>query len=268
MKAQPMERPNRQSRKSRAVSFARERAIQFTERLLLGLCLALAHGTRALAIDDIDQLKQLIRSDFRRLSEDLAAVSSYKAARTTEPLGARGVDVGFELTATRLAHREAWNRARSRDAPNTAYVPKLYLTKGLPRDFELGAFYGSASNSDIDLWGMDLGYTISREGAVAPGLAVRVAFTKLNEVEDLDFDTYSLEITVSKDLALATPYAGLGRVWAISTPVGVPELEEEKFALNRYFIGANFSFAHGRITLEGDKTGSAISYNTKFGFRF
>ena len=106
------------------------------KRLLAVLAVFLVGTPPASAADDIDQINQLIQADFLKLSEDLGAALSYKAVIPATPLGLTGFDLGVEVTATQLQNRDAWDRASSSTAPDTLYVPRLHLHKGLPLGFE------------------------------------------------------------------------------------------------------------------------------------
>lgn len=230
--------------------------------------LLLASVSPGAAANDIDQIDQLIQAEFRLLSEDVAAAASYKAVIPAKPLGIAGFDVGFEVTATKLANKEAWDRASSDSAPSSVYVPKIHVHKGLPLGLDLGAFYASVPDSNINLWGAELRYAILKGGVAQPALGLRATYTRLSGVDQLDFNTTGLELVISKGFAFFTPYAGIGRIWVESTPVGVSNVQAEDFGLNKYFVGANLNFAVVNIALEADRTGDATSYTAKLGWRF
>jgi hypothetical protein len=238
------------------------------KRSLTFLTVFLATIPSVNAADDIDQINQLIQTDFRLLSEDLGAALSYKAVIPAKPLGVTGFDLGMEVTATKLENRDAWDRASSGTAPDTLYVPKLHVHKGLPLGFDIGAFYTSVPGSNIKLWGAELRYAIIEGGTLTPALGLRGAYAKLSGVDQLDFHTKSLELLVSKGFAIFTPYAGVGRVWTVSEPVGVTNVSKEEFTQGKYFVGGNVNLGLINLALEADKTGDATSYGAKLGFRF
>lgn len=233
----------------------------------LAILLAVVSGP-AYAATDIDQLNQLVQQEFRLLSEDLGSTTSYKGVIPAKPLGITGFDIGLEVTGTKLAHKESWERATSGTVPSTVYVPKLHVHKGLPLGFDIGAFYSSVSDSNINLWGAEVRYAILEGGMVEPALGVRGTYTKLTGVSELDFHTTGLELFVSKGFAIFTPYAGAGRVWVTSVPVGISNVKTEEFAQGKYFLGGNLNFGIANLALEADKTGGATSYSAKLGFRF
>lgn len=238
------------------------------KRTLASLAVLLAVTPPAFAADNIDQINQLIQTDFRKLSEDLGAALSYKAVIPAKPLGITGFDIGVEASATKLQHPDVWDRASSGTAPGTVYIPKLHLHKGLPAGIDLGAFYTSVPNSNIKLWGAEARYAILEGGVAEPALGLRGTYSKLSGVSQLDFHTTGLELLVSKGFAIFTPYAGVGRIWTTSQPVGVPNIKKEEFSQEKYFVGGNLNFGLTNLALEADKTGDATSYNAKLGFRF
>ena len=85
------------------------------------------------ASDDLDQIDNLLQSEFELLSEDLGSVLAYRSVSPAEPLGTVGFDVGVSVTGTKLENMEVWETAvGSTDADSTLYMPKLHVTKGLP----------------------------------------------------------------------------------------------------------------------------------------
>jgi len=218
---------------------------------------------------DIDTLQQLSQSDFRRLSEDLGAALSYKALIPAEPLGITGFDLGIAVTGTRLNHTDIWRRASGGDSiPGTLPEPTLRLHKGLPLNIDIGAAFSAVPGSNLRYFGGELRWAILPGDTITPAVAVRGAFTKLTGVDQLDFDTRSIDLSVSKGLAMFTPYAGVGQVWVKSSPNNVPLLRSESFTQSKVYGGLNFNLAGGNLALEIDSTGGTTTYGVKLGFRF
>lgn len=216
---------------------------------------------------DIDMLGDLAQSEFRLLSEDLGAALSYKALAPAEPLGITGFDIGIEATATDMEHSALFDKASSGSGFSTLPVAKLHVHKGLPFNFDVGAFLSTAPDSNIRLVGAELRYAFLEGGVAMPAIAVRGTYTRLSGVDQLDFDTRGLELTISKGFAMLTPYAGIGRVWTTSAP-DVAFLAEEDFSQDKYYVGANLNFGLMNLAVEGDKTGDAASYGLKLGLRW
>ena len=90
-------------------------------------------------------------------------------------------------------------------------------------------------------------------------------------MDQLEFNTRGVDLSVSKGFLMFTPYAGVGKVWAASTPMGTAAaagLSKESFSSNKAFVGLNLNFGLMNLALEGDKTGKASTYGAKLGFRF
>jgi hypothetical protein len=220
------------------------------------------------AADNIDSLQNLLQSEFKAFSQDLGATLSYKAVSPAEPLGITGFDIGLEVTGTKLNHSDIWDKASSGSAPSTVPVPKLHVIKGLPLNFDVGAVYTKIPTTNISLLGGELRYAILEGGVASPALAVRGTFTKLSGVNQLDFSTKGLELSVSKGFAMLTPYAGIGEVWVDSKPDASTGLTKESFQQTKYFVGANLNLGLINFDLDYDNTDSTNSYTVKMGWRF
>jgi hypothetical protein len=222
------------------------------------------------AADNIDSLQNLLQSEFKAFSQDLGAALSYKAVSPAEPLGITGFDIGLEVTGTKLNHSDIWDKASSGSAPSTVPVPKLHVIKGLPLNFDVGAVYTKIPSTNISLLGGELRYAILEGGVASPAVAVRGTFTKLSGVNQLDFSTKGLELSVSKGFAMLTPYAGIGEVWVDSKPKAdaATVLTKESFQQTKYFVGANLNLGLINFDLDYDNTDSTNSYTVKMGWRF
>ena len=218
---------------------------------------------------NIDNLKALSQSEFRALSEDLGAALSYKPLTPTTPLGITGFDVGLAVTATKIKNSDLLQKAGAGDH-STLPVPSLRLNKGLPLDIDVGLMVGAVPGTNIRLYGGELRYAIVSGGAALPAIGIRGSYTKLTGVDQLDFDTKGVDVSISKGFLMFTPYAGVGKVWAASTPKDIPPpgLSKESFSLNKVFVGFNLNFGLTNLAFEGDRTGKATSYGAKLGFRF
>lgn len=205
------------------------------------------------------------QTDFRNVSEDLGSALSYKGVVPAESMGITGFDLGLEVTQTDLAKSAAlWNTLTGSDF-SKLYIPKLHVTKGLPLNIDIGAFYSAVPTTDIKFYGGELRWAFMEGSTVMPAVAVRGALTKLSGVNQLSLDTKSLDVSISKGFAMLTPYAGVGQVWTNSSS----ELfAKESFTQSKLFAGANLNLGMTNLALEFDKTGSAKSTSFKLGFRF
>lgn len=222
------------------------------------------------AANNLDNLGALAQAEFRALSEDLGSALSYKPITPAEPLGVTGFDLGIEVSGTRMSKSEqAWKTATGNSSGvGTLYVPKLHISKGLPLDIDIGAFYAAIPTTNIKLTGFELRYAPLPGGVATPAVAVRASYTKLGGVDQLAFDTRGLDVSISKGFAMLTPYAGVGQVWVSSDPAASTGLSGESFTQSKVFAGVNINLGMTNIALEGDKTGGASSYGLKLGFRW
>jgi len=234
---------------------------------LLVLTCALGIAQPALA-GNITIANLASQTDFRNVSADLGSALSYKGVVPAESMGITGFDLGVEVTQTKLAQSAAlWNTLTGSNFDNL-YVPKLHVTKGLPLNIDIGAFYSAVPTTDIKLMGGELRWAFIEGGVAMPAVAVRGALTKLSGVNQLALDTKSLDVSISKGFAMLTPYAGVGQVWTSSTPDAATGFTAESFSQSKLFAGANLNLGFTNLAIEFDKTGAAKSTSLKLGFRF
>ncbi|HUV99598.1 MAG TPA: hypothetical protein VMV88_05515 [Gallionella sp.] len=201
---------------------------------------------------------------FRTFSEDLGAALSYKPITPPAPLGITGFDIGLEVTSTKMRNLDI----ATGSSTTNLVVPKLHIYKGLPLNFDVGAFYSAVPTTNIKFYGGELRYAILEGSAAMPAVGIRGALTKLTGVSQLALTTRSLDVSISKGFTIFTPYAGIGRVWVDSTPDAATGLTQETFQQGKVFVGGNLNFGAANVALEYDKTGAAPSYSAKLGFRF
>ncbi len=235
------------------------------KRVLLPLLCSLTLST-AVQADDITLSMLVSQAEFRSLSEDLTGALSYKAVQPAEAMGITGFDIGIELGVTEMKS-QAWKTATG-GGNDWLPVPKLHISKGLPFDINVGGFYTQVPDSNIKLWGAEASYAILAGSTLTPALAIRGAYTKLDGVSMLDFETKSVDISISKGFAMFTPFAGVGYVWADSNPDASTGWTSESIKSSKIFAGLNFNIAMGNLAIEADKTGDNMTYSAKLGLRF
>jgi len=234
------------------------------KKTLLSLTLLAAAGAHA---SDWSGLNSLAQSQFDALSKDLGSALSYKAVSPGEPLGLLGFDIGAEVTATKIKSASILETATGKDVSYLP-VPKLHAHKGLPMDLDMGAFISKLPGIDGRLLGAELRWAPIAGNLAVPAVAIRATYTKLDGVDELDFNSQGVEATISKGFTILKPYAGVGYVKSTSTPNGVVGLSKASQDQMKYFIGLNINLGLMNFALEGDKTGDAPTYGAKVGFRF
>lgn len=224
-------------------------------------------ASMAASVDGINTLSQ---SEFELISKDLAAAFSYKAGASAAPMGLTGFDVGVAVSVTDLGNKAIWDKAVSGGGMDKLVVPKLYVQKGLPFDIDVGAYYFTVPNSNLEAWGAELKYAILDGGMTMPAVAVRGSMTSLFGANQLRLNTRAVDLSISKGILMFTPYAGVGRVWSSDTPEGNAAAVLSKVTLsdNRTFIGLSFHPGIINMAVERDSVGGIASYNVKFGVAF
>ncbi len=220
---------------------------------------------------DINQIQTLTQDEFHKLSQDLGAALSYKPLTPAEPLHLFGFDLGVAATDTKIQNTAVFQKAGATDISDIA-VPSLRFNLGLPLNLDVGAMVGGVPGTNVRLYGGEVRWAFVKGSTVMPAIALRGSFTQLAGVDQLDFSTRGVDLSISKGFALFTPYAGFGKVWVKSTPKDLPAAAnpptEESLTLNKGFVGLNMNFVLVNLALEADKTGEATSYGLKLGFRF
>jgi hypothetical protein len=219
----------------------------------------------------VDGINMLTQSEFELLSKDMVAAFNYKAGAPAEPLGITGFDVGVSVSVTDLEATAVWNKAVSSGGMTTLTVPKIYLQKGLPYDIDIGAYYFTVANSNLEAWGGEIKYAIFDGSAAMPAVAVRGSATSLFAPEQITLTTRAVDLSISKGILVLTPYAGIGRVWATNTPQGSAAgvgLSAVDLAENRAFIGVAFTPGIINMAVERDSVGGIASYSLKLGVAF
>jgi hypothetical protein len=221
------------------------------------------------AAGDINNIGGLNQDQFHRFTEDLGAILSYKPLTPTAPLGLLGFDIGAAATATKVKNNDVFQVVGAGDV-TTAVLPSLRANLGLPLGFDVGAMVGGVPGTNVRLVGGELRWSFVSGNTVMPAIGLRGSYTQLGGVDQLDFNTRGVDLSISKGFAMFTPYAGIGKVWVTSTPKDIPTATpaKESLSLNKAFVGLNMNFVFVNIALEADKTGEDTSYGLKLGFRF
>jgi len=240
---------------------------RYQRGLIAVLLAALALVSPAWA-QDIDRIEFLSQEEFRLLSEDLGGALSYRPLVPTTPLGTTGFDIGIALTVAKIANSEVLESATSDNAPSMIPVPTLRAHKGLPLGFDIGVLYAHVPNSNIRYFGGEVRYALFSGGIATPAVGLRGNFTRVSGIDQMQFSTRGVDLSVSKGFLMATPYAGAGYLWAKSDPRGNGGLATEDVGMGKFFAGIGFNFALANFVVEADRTGQVSALSAKIGLRF
>jgi hypothetical protein len=229
---------------------------------LAGLAASGAHAA------DFNAIGALNQTEFRALSKDLAAATSFKGLVPAEGLGITGFDIGVALGATSVSSREVLVKAAGgSDIPKAVPYASVRAVKGLPFDIDIGAAVTTLPGTNARAIGGELRWAFVGGDMVLPAVAVRLSASQLQGVDQLKIKNAGAELMISKGILFATPYAGIGTVQSKASAPGT-SLAAEKMNLSKVFAGVNLAFIPFSINIEADKTGSATSIGAKFGVRF
>lgn len=237
-------------------------------RLASSLAVLAASAPLAQAAD-LDSINLLTQREFRQLSEDVAAITSFKPLMGAEPGGITGFDVGVTLSATELAHRGVWRKAAGGSSvPEVVPVLGLRAHKGLPLNLDVGVFYNTLPDSNVRATGGELRWAALPGNAVLPAVAFRLSASSLSGVDQMKLRTTGADVSISKGFLFVTPYAGVGQVHVRSSARGAPALRSESFTQTKLFAGANVGLGIGNLAFEADKTGDTSSFGVKLSLGF
>lgn len=240
-------------------------------RKLLGMLVLGALLMPSAYAKNLNNLDAVNQAQFRAFSEDLTGVLSFKQGGPPEPLGLIGFEVGVDASGTDVGAKNVWQTALGEDYGGFVPMARLRGKVGLPFGVDVGAFYSRVPNSNIDAGGVELRYALLEGGALLPAVGVRGAYTKLSGVDQLSFDTKSVEISASKGITFLTPYIGAGQVWTSSEPRGLAKssgLNNENFRSTRIFGGVRASLGLLMLTGEVEQLAGVTTYTAKLSVGF
>lgn len=218
------------------------------------------------AADDFD-LTGLLQDQFEALSEEAGLAISYAPAAPAEPLGFPHFDVGAEATITKIdSDALYWQAAFNGDPPSYLPVPKLRARVGLPFGVDVGAIYSTIPYIKVNVIGGEIKWAVFKGGIVMPAIALRGAYTTVLNVNEIDLDVYSADLSISKGFLIFTPYAGVGQVW-IKAEEETGTLEPERHSKTRGFVGLQIGVPLIRFAAEAAFS-SVQSYTARLSVGF
>mgnify|MGYP000194257005 CR=1 FL=1 len=235
--------------------------------LISGLSLASGLASLAQAADTIGFGGTPNQSTFRTILGDMGGAFNYKALNPAEPQGLVGFDVSANLTYAEVSDEAAWLAATGENIEQIGSVG-VKISKGLPLGLDVSGFYNLVPGTDASVLGAAVSYSIEEGGLIAPAIAVRLGYTQGQGIEDFDFETTSLDFTVSKGFAMLTPYGGVGQVYIKGTPTSTKAkalVVEEDFSETRVFAGFKLNVGM-QLAVEFEKTGDIDTISARLGF--
>lgn len=235
-----------------------------SKRVIAAACLGLLPAS-AMAVDlDFTGGDQ---SDFRGVGEDLAAAFAYRSASPAETKGLLGFDVGGMISYTTVENGDDWQDLVGEDPSGLGFV-NLVASKGIPLiNVEVGAQLGLVPGTDVTLLGGEARYSFVSGNVAIPAVSLRVGYQSATGEDDIEVESLSYDVSVSKGFLLATPYVGYGRVDSEVT-TDVAGFSDEDYDLDRVFGGVKLSLALLKITAEAEQIGDNSSFNLRVAYGF
>ena len=135
------------------------------------------------------------------------------------PLGTLGWEVFADAGVdTGLDDEPFWRTVVSGDPPGGwVTVGRVGARKGLPFGLDLGASYGRAFGSDVDVASVDVQKAFLHGGPLTPAFSLRVTGSRSLGGGAYSFEQVGVEALASKGFAVLTPYVGAGLLYSDGT---------------------------------------------------
>ena len=214
---------------------------------------------------------QVVQDEFKNFVNEFGVALSFNPMAPAEPLGITGFDISAEVVVTDISENKGyWTKMiDSNDPQSYIPVPRLHLIKGLPLNIDIGAFYTAIPGYNVRLWGLEAKYAILEGSVATPALSVRGSYSQLDGVDDIDLNTQTIDLTVSKGFLIFTPYGGVSAVWVNgSENSALVNLKDVNETLFRGLVGVQVSpFPLFVINAEAS-FGEVVQYGLKLAIRF
>ncbi len=242
--------------------------------LALPLCTVSASAQSEGDGDGIDFDPTITEEQFATFSRLVAQGIYATPVDAARARGILGFDVGIAATALPVDTDEAyWQNSVDEDftVSDHVLVPRIVVSKGVSVA-TISAMYAQVPDSDIAILGASLDVPILSGGIATPTLALRGAYATLQGIDELDLNTYGVELFLSKGFGPITPYVAAGRARSdaegrIDLPAGnTIELRDEADS-NRVTVGVKLSLLLPKIVVEATQ-GEERSYAAKVAFGF
>lgn len=206
------------------------------------------------------------QSDFRSVATDLIQTLDYKALGPAEPGGLTGFSIGGFGAYVPVSDEGAWQRLTGLEVEELG-LAGVRVTKGLPGNLDVGAYYSAIPKYDVSAFGAELRYAILEGSAVSPAVALRGTYAEVSGIDDFDLSSWGVDISASKGFAFITPYIGAGYVRGTADPA-VVGLGKETINAEKFYAGARIAAVFLQITPEISVFDGNTAYALSLGLGF
>lgn len=148
--------------------------------------------------------------------EHFSAAAYPYPRHSAKPLGVIGFDIWVDAAVAPDFEDEVRPALTDGVPGDLLTIYRIGARKGLPWGIDIGASYGQALDSDLELLNAEVSWAILEGGAVTPALGLRFTGGR-GSGGAYDLDQYGAEVLLSKGFAVLTPYAGAGWSYSEST---------------------------------------------------
>ncbi len=218
---------------------------------------------------DIDLTSTIVQDEFNEFSIELGTALLFNPMAPAETLGITGFDISVEAVITDISADDWAEFFGGEEVDNYVGVPRIHVQKGLPFGVDIGAMYVSVPDSNIQLWGVEVKYALLEGSTITPAISIRGSYSSLDGVDELNLDTLSFDLLISKGFLILTPYAGISmtsiNASEESDDVILDDVEETSY---RILAGLQIS-PFPLLVINGEVSyGDMPQYGVKIGLRF
>lgn len=229
------------------------------------LAVLLLGATASVSAKDVEITCSGCQAAFESVAGDLVATIDYRAMGPAEAAGVTGIGVGVVAGYVPVDDKNQWQTVTGQNFDGLGLVG-LQVTKGLPFDLDVGAFYTTVPGTNVDVYGGELRYAFLAGSTTTPALALRASYVTVAGIDSFDLDSKSVELALSKGFGPITPYVGVGYVWGSADPDASTGLTEAKVEETKANIGVCLSLGLFEITPQVGQVGDGVTYAMRLGF--
>lgn len=233
---------------------------RFLPAVLVGATLLAVQPARAGDFDFDGGTQQ----DFDAVVRDVTAALAWRALHPAETGGITGIELAVVASYAPTEEGAAWRATTGSDVDELGMIG-LRAIKGLPLGFEVGALFSSIPGTGAELMGAELRYALLEGGVATPAISLRAAVTRLSGVDGFEFDSRSLDLSISKGFTLLTPYAGIGRVQGDARRDFLGTRQDSDHEATRVFAGLRIGLGLFDITPEYERAGDNSVFSLLLG---
>ena len=216
----------------------------------------------------------LTQAQWSKFTKEVGAILSFKSLASAETLGKMNFNIGIDDAYTPVdQHDLAWINTFTHPDDgcplgDAITFPSIHAKMGVSDNMDIGMFWSTAPDANYGMVGGEIKYKFLQESEDLPAAAVRASVSILTDVPDYDLNVYSVDILVSKQIAMLTPYIGLKESLVIGTETtSKVDLDEERPWITQGFFGITYSIWKINLAAEyniANVNTSAVTIGYKF----